>query len=292
MAAALVMTVAVRASPSAIASDSSESAAPRFGHAGDEDDLVVHREAEDDAEHEHGNDRKDAPRRSIQAEPPRAPSFLEDEDECAESRSDREQVQEHGLDRYEQRPESGEEGEEGAAHDEDDDPAEVPRDDVFVVRVERRTAADAHLRAGQSRDRGGVPRSELPGEGDLVPRREALRGNRLEERRAAVGRFERPPHRGRQQRQEAQAVRPVEDRGEALDALESAVLAQLLEEAHGRVPALLAVEWTPGGKSSTTRSEWMRLSRPMPSRAWYALTDSDPFGSQSPSGVAVVSLLA
>ena len=54
-----------------------------------------------------------------EAEPARAVALLEDEDEGAEGRADREQVQKHRLDRDEQRAEAGEEREERAADDEE-----------------------------------------------------------------------------------------------------------------------------------------------------------------------------
>ena len=114
IAAALVMTVAVRARPSAIARRLAEAAAPRLGHARDEDDFVVHRQAEDDAEDEHRDDREDASRRPGEADQLRAVALLEDEDEGPEGRSHRQEVQEDRLDRDEQRPEPGEEREERA----------------------------------------------------------------------------------------------------------------------------------------------------------------------------------
>ena len=103
----------------------------------------------------------------------RAVAVLEDEHEGPEGGSDREQVQKDRLDRDEQRTESREEGEERAADDEGDDAAEVPGDDVLVVGVEARTAADAHRRPRKPRRFRRAPGPELPREADLVAGRQA-----------------------------------------------------------------------------------------------------------------------
>ena len=58
--------------------------APLLAHAGHEEDLVVHAQAEHRAEHEGGNDGKDPVDRPLQAEEPHPVAVLEDEHQGAE----------------------------------------------------------------------------------------------------------------------------------------------------------------------------------------------------------------
>ena len=76
---------------------------PLLVDAGDEEDLVVHREAEHDCEDHDGDERID--RSGLDAERACEPAALEDRLHDAERRGDREQIHECGLHRNQQRAE-------------------------------------------------------------------------------------------------------------------------------------------------------------------------------------------
>ena len=78
-------------------------AAPLLTDPGEEEHLVVHREAEHDREQHHRDPRVDRPR--CHARDVAQPAPLEQRDHHAVRGADREQVHEHGLQRHEQRPE-------------------------------------------------------------------------------------------------------------------------------------------------------------------------------------------
>ena len=178
----------------------------------------------------------------------RTVALLEHQHERAERGADREQVQQHRLDRDEQRAEPREEREERAADDEQDHAPEVPRDRVLVVGVEAGPAADADAHARQARDVGRVPGAQLAGEAHLVARRQARGRNDLEERRAAVARLERPAHRGRQKRQVAQAVGAVRSSRAGTGPARRAGPCAAPRRASRPPPALGRVELDPGRK--------------------------------------------
>src|SRR5207245_6902305 len=71
-----------------------------------QEDLVVHRETEEDREHHHWHERRDRAR-LLDAEEAAQPAPLEDGDHYAVGRADREQVHDHGLQRHEEAAEHG-----------------------------------------------------------------------------------------------------------------------------------------------------------------------------------------
>src|SRR5262249_11533493 len=142
------------------------------------------------------DDREDAPGRLRESQPARSVSFLKHEDERAKRGANREQVEQHGLDRDEKRAESREEREERTSDDEKDDASEVARNDVLVVGVESRPAADLEVRSREPRRPRRVPRAQLARETHLVARRELRGRHDFEEGRAAVSGLERAPDRG------------------------------------------------------------------------------------------------
>ena len=89
-AAAAVITRPVSASPSRTAARASRAVQPLLVDAGDEEDLVVHREPEHDREEHHGDEGVDRP--GLDAEQAGEPAALEDRLDDAERRADREQV--------------------------------------------------------------------------------------------------------------------------------------------------------------------------------------------------------
>ena len=102
-AAAAVITRPVRDRPSLTAALGVASSLPLLVHAGDEEDLVVHREAEHDREREHRDERVD--RAGLGSEQSRAPAALEHGLDDPERSPDREQVHERRLYRNHERTE-------------------------------------------------------------------------------------------------------------------------------------------------------------------------------------------
>ena len=99
-----------------------------------QEDLVVHRQTEDDGEQEHRHPRLDRPG-LVDADQAHAPAPLEDGDEDAVGGADRQQVHDHGLQRHENTSEhSHQQDEAEQQHDADehrhavaDEPGEVGR---------------------------------------------------------------------------------------------------------------------------------------------------------------------
>ena len=75
--------------------------------AGEEQHLVVHRQSEEDREHQDRRGGDDRPRR-VEVEQPGEVALLEDPDQRAEAGRDRQQAHEHRLDRQEDRSEGQE----------------------------------------------------------------------------------------------------------------------------------------------------------------------------------------
>ncbi len=83
---------------------------PRLAHARDEEDLVVHREAEEHREQEDRDPALDL-RHAVEAEHVGADAPAEDDDEQAVDGGDREQVEQHRLEREHERAEGAQEHE-------------------------------------------------------------------------------------------------------------------------------------------------------------------------------------
>ena len=102
--AALVTTPAVDLIPCAIASLGAGAAVERLADPADDEDVVVHREPEQDHEQQQRHDRVDAGG-GAEAEQPLAEAVLEDEHQHAVGGRDREQVEQDRLDRDHERAE-------------------------------------------------------------------------------------------------------------------------------------------------------------------------------------------
>ena len=122
--AALVTTPAVDLIPCATASSMRRAAVERLADPADDEDVVVHREAEQDHEQEqrhHGVD----PVGGADAEQTLAEAVLEDEHEHAVGGGDREQVEQDRLDRDHDRAERDQHQQEREEEDERDDGRQV-----------------------------------------------------------------------------------------------------------------------------------------------------------------------
>ena len=143
----------------------------RAGHAGDQagarvpaqpvllpdpaeqEDLVVHREPEQDREHQHRRERVDR-HRLVDAEPLRAPAPLEDGHEDAVRRPDADQVQRSGLERHPHRPEHRDEDQQRQQQHGRDEPRHPRLQLAGQVDLECRVAGDHHgtaVRVGDGR---------------------------------------------------------------------------------------------------------------------------------------------
>ena len=89
---------------------------------------------------------------------------------------------------------------------------EVLGDDVLVVGVEARAAADAHLRPRQPGRFGRAPGPNLPSEADLLAGRQPDGGDHFEERGAEILGGHRAANPRRHERQKSIPVRPVQMR--------------------------------------------------------------------------------
>ena len=103
MAAAAVITRAVVARPLATDGVAVAGAVVLLLDPGEEEHLVVHREAEHDGEEHHRRERLDGP--GLQPGDVAEPAPLHDGDGDAVGGADRQQVHDHGLQRHEQRSE-------------------------------------------------------------------------------------------------------------------------------------------------------------------------------------------
>ena len=150
ISAAAVITRAVAASPSATAVALSLRAVVLLLHAREQEDLVVHREAEHDREQHHRRPRLDRAF-TVDADQARAPAPLEHRDDDAVRGTDRQQVHDDGLERHEQRPEHDHQQQE-AEHEDRADQERQPVAEV-VGEVDRRRVEAADL-ARRHRSRG------------------------------------------------------------------------------------------------------------------------------------------
>ena len=154
MTAAAVMIRPVRSSPWTTAALVVGPLVPCLPHARDEEDLVVHREAEEHREEEDRDPALDLVE-LVEAEQALADPEAEEEHEHPVGRSDREQVQEDGLERQEQRPERPHQQEVG-----EDQHGADQRDEVGVGEVKE---VDTLGRARRRRARGSSPGSRPTG---------------------------------------------------------------------------------------------------------------------------------
>ena len=134
--------------------------------------MVVHRDPEQDHEQEHRQPRHDRAVR-VEADDALGPAVLEDQNEDAVRRAHREQVQEHGLDRDDDRPEGDEQEEEDEQEREAEHHRHVTRH--RLVEVDRRGGRPGHLGrhardlADRRRDHALPQRCERPLRLRVVP---------------------------------------------------------------------------------------------------------------------------
>ena len=159
MIAAAVMIRPVRSSPWATAVALSAPVVPGLAHPRDEEDLVVHREAEEHREEEDRDPALDLAE-LVQPEEALADAVAEEDDEHPVGRRDREQVQEHRLQRQEQRAEGPHQQEVG-----EDEHRRDQRDEVGVGLVEEVDAL-----AGPAADEHGRRRRETRVRDQRAPR--------------------------------------------------------------------------------------------------------------------------
>ena len=148
ISAAAVITRAVAARPSATAVALSLRAVVLLLHAREQEDLVVHRQAEHDREHHHRRPRLDRAF-AVDADEAGAPAPLEHGDDDAVRRTDRQQVHDDGLERHEQRPEHDHQQQEA----EDEHRTDQVREPVAEVvgEVDRRRVEPADRRVDTGR---------------------------------------------------------------------------------------------------------------------------------------------
>ena len=115
--------------------------------AGEQEHLVVHREAEDEREHDRGHRGLDEPGR-FEAEQPVEPAPLEHDHDHAVRGRDREQVDDHRLQRDDERPQQEDEHRVTDEQHEEQDPPHRASDLVLVVELRRGRSADGDLRIG------------------------------------------------------------------------------------------------------------------------------------------------
>ena len=182
---------ALEARPSATARSLSPCAHVALADPRHQEDLVVHREAEDDGEDQRHVDRVERAL-AFEAEQAVEPAPLEDRDEDAEGGADREQVHQHRLQRQEQRAQHHHQDEEAEREDEEDDLPHRAADLVAGVVAAGGFAADvdgrdlargrwrgrrcrAAARPGRWPRRTRWARSASPGTGRCRRRRRAAR---------------------------------------------------------------------------------------------------------------------
>ena len=123
MSAAAVTTRPVRStlsrSPRTVSAPASHASRMRLH----EEELVVHREAEEDREEKDRHPRLDL-RRAIEAEHVSADAEPKDDDEQTVGRGDREPVEEHGDERQQERTEDEKHHQVGESENDADDPRE------------------------------------------------------------------------------------------------------------------------------------------------------------------------
>ena len=156
IAAAAVMTLAVAASPSATERAAVAGAVPLLPHAGEQEHLVVHRQAEDDGEQHHRHPRLD--RRRLHAGEVAEPAPLEQRHDDAVGGADRQQVHDHGLERHEQRPEHDHQQQERQREHGAEEVRQARREVVGEVDVDGDGAGDGDVDAGGLLDRRAARR--------------------------------------------------------------------------------------------------------------------------------------
>ena len=118
-----------------------------LAHAGEHEDLVVHREAEQEREDHQRDPRDDRVRRVDVPDRHRAVALLEDEDDDPVRRAERDEVQHDRLQRQQQRAEGAREQEIGEQDHEAEHVREVAVDRVHEVAILRRDAAERRVGA-------------------------------------------------------------------------------------------------------------------------------------------------
>src|SRR4029077_463279 len=120
---------------------------PFLADPGDQEDLVVHGQAEQDGEHQHGQERFDRPGLA-EVKQPQAPAVLEDRDQNAERGRGSEQVH-HRRDRGDEQAAEGQRQQtEPQDEDDPDEDQQLGGDDGGEVVVGGRDAADVDAQRG------------------------------------------------------------------------------------------------------------------------------------------------
>jgi hypothetical protein len=153
MAAAAVMTRAVEDRPSTTALLLSPVPVVLLLHGREQEDLVVHGEAEDDGEQHHRRPRLDG-RSPADAEQAAEPAPLEDRDHHAVGGADGQQVHHHGLERDENGAEDDQQKHEAQDEHGADEPGQALGEHRREVDVGGRLAADVGHRSGRAEDVG------------------------------------------------------------------------------------------------------------------------------------------
>ena len=251
-----------------------EAGASRLGHARDEEDLVVHAQAEDGAEDESGTVGKipcSGPPSPTRPAPWPSWNTITHAPKLARHR---EQVEGHGLERDEQRAEGEEEDHERRQHERDDE-VHPPLDGVLVVGVEGGQAAHAQAGALEAREHGRVGPPQLSHEVGDVPGVDALPRDDLEQGHLAVRAEEHPLHHPREQRHVGEVVGALGgDRRQRQHAGHAGVRRQVHPEPALRVPARVLGAVVVSGSSITTRSDSTIAARPIARRSAIPRADS------------------
>ena len=158
--AAALTTRPVWASPSDTARRLSPRASHDFAHARDEEDLVVHREAEEHGEEEDRHPALDL-RDAIEAEHVGPDAEAEDHDEQSVGGGDGDGVECHGHQREHEGPEGAQQHEIGEREHEQDDPGKRSVDAAEEVGPLSRRTADVDAEAGREAGSGKEPGADL-----------------------------------------------------------------------------------------------------------------------------------
>ena len=145
MSAALVITRAVVEMPADHALDVLAGLQVLLADAREQEDLVVHRQPEQDREHHHRHEADDRDQ-LVDAEQAAAPSPLEDHDDDPVGGADRQQVEHRRLERHQDRAEHDHQQQERQQDDRADEPGQGVPDPIGQVDERRRPSADVDHR--------------------------------------------------------------------------------------------------------------------------------------------------
>ena len=172
------ITFAIRDRPCTTLSLRAVALEVRLPDPGEQEDVVVHREPEQDREH-HDRDERDDRRVAVDAEQRRAPAPLEDRDDHAVGGADRQQVEDGRRQRHPDRAEHRHQQQDREADDDRDEHRQTRGDLVREVLEPGGLPADVDVEAAALRRRGDGVRSQPV---DEVGRRGVLRRGRRRHR--------------------------------------------------------------------------------------------------------------